>query len=60
MRHNASLTELRRRGAWPAVRKELIATQADVEQAMIELRDQKTAYLISLAGWLDDWRSARE
>lgn len=52
MRHNASLTELRRRGAWPAVRKELIATQADVEQAMIELRDQKMAHLISLGGWL--------
>jgi len=51
-RHSASLTELGRRGAWPAVRKELIATQADVEQAMIELRDQKMANLISLGGWL--------
>src|SRR5437667_4485499 len=51
-RHSASLTELGRRGAWPAVRKELIATQADVEQAMIELRDQKMAHLISLGGWL--------
>ena len=52
MRHSASLTELARRGAWPAVRKELIATQADVEQAMFELRDQKMAHLISLGGWL--------
>src|SRR5437588_7730475 len=52
MRHSASLTELGRRGTWPAVRKELIATQADVEQAMIELRDQKMAHLISLGGWL--------
>jgi hypothetical protein len=51
-RHSASLTELARRGDWPAVRKELIATQADVEQAMIELRDQKMAHLISLGGWL--------
>jgi hypothetical protein len=52
MRHSASLTELGRHGDWPAVRQELIATQADVEQAMIELRDQKMAHLISLGGWL--------
>jgi hypothetical protein len=51
-RHSASLTELARRGDWPAVRKELIAIQADVEQAMVELRDQKMAHLISLGGWL--------
>ena len=52
IRHSASLTELGHRGAWQAVRKELIATQADVEQAMIELHDQKMAHLISLGGWL--------
>ena len=52
MRHSASLTELGRRGQWPQVRRELIATQADVEQAMIELRDEKMAHLISLGGWL--------
>jgi hypothetical protein len=52
MRHSASLTELGRRGDWAAVRDELIATQADVEQAMIELRDEKLAHLISLGGWL--------
>jgi hypothetical protein len=51
-RHSASLTELGRRGDWTAVRKELIATQADVEQAMSELRDEKMAHLISLGGWL--------
>src|SRR5213079_789150 len=51
-RHSASLTELARRSDWPAVRKELIATQADVEQALIELHDQKMAHLISLGGWL--------
>jgi hypothetical protein len=51
-RHSASLTELARHGDWPAVRKELIATQVDVEQAMVELRDQKMAHLISLGGWL--------
>jgi hypothetical protein len=52
MRHSASLTELGRRGDWTAVRRELIATQEDVEQAMTALRDQKMAHLISLGGWL--------
>jgi hypothetical protein len=52
MRHSASLTELGKKGDWPAVRKELIATQQDVEQAMTDLRDQKMAHLIGLGGWL--------
>lgn len=52
MKHSASLTELAKTGQWPAVRKELVATQSDVEQAMIDLRDQKMAHLISLGGWL--------
>jgi hypothetical protein len=52
MRHSASLTELGKQGDWPAVRRELISTQQDVEQAMSELRDQKMAHLISLGGWL--------
>ena len=52
MRHSASLTELGKKGDWPAVRKELISTQQDVEEAMTELRDQKMAHLIGLGGWL--------
>ena len=52
MRHSASLTELAKKGEWPAVRQELISTQEDVEQAMTDLRDQKMAHLISLGGWL--------
>jgi hypothetical protein len=52
MRHSASLTELGKKGEWDAVRKELLSTQEDVEQAMTELRDQKMAHLISLGGWL--------
>jgi hypothetical protein len=52
MRHSASLTDLGKRGDWSAVRRELIATQDDVEQAMSALRDQKMAHLISLGGWL--------
>ena len=52
MRHSASLTELGRRGEWPRMRQELITTQTDVEAAMINLRDEKMAHLISLGGWL--------
>jgi hypothetical protein len=52
MRHSASLTELGQRGEWPRMRQELITTQTDVEQAMLELRDEKVAHLISLGGWL--------
>jgi hypothetical protein len=52
MRHSASLTELGGRGEWPRMRQELITTQTDVEQAMLELRDEKMAHLISLGGWL--------
>jgi len=52
MRHSASLTEMGKKGDWDAVRRELISTQQDVEQAMTELRDQKMAHLISLGGWL--------
>lgn len=51
-RHSASLSELAKQGNWSAVRNELTATQKDVEQAMIELRDQKIAHLTSLGGWL--------
>lgn len=51
-RHSASLTDLGTRGEWPRMRQELITTQSDVEAAMIELRDEKMAHLISLGGWL--------
>ncbi len=52
MRHSASLTELGKKGDWVAVRQELLATQEEVEQAMVDLRDQRMAHLISLGGWL--------
>jgi hypothetical protein len=51
-RHSASLTERGHGGDWAGARQELIATQQDVEQALIELRDQNIAHLISLGGWL--------
>ena len=43
-RHSASLTELGRRGDWMAVGRKLIATQADSEQATIELRIKNGAF----------------
>jgi hypothetical protein len=52
IRHSASLTELGKRGDWPAMRKELNETQGDVEKAMIEMKDQKLAHLVSLGGWM--------
>ena len=52
IRHSASLTELGRAGKWKEVRRELIATQEDVERALVDLHDQKMAHLISLGGWL--------
>ncbi len=60
MRHSASLTELGKKGDWLAVRRELISTQQDVEQAMGALRDQKMAHLISLGGWLRGLEIASE
>jgi len=41
MRHSASLTEHGKRGDWSAVRRELIATQDDVERAMTALRTKR-------------------
>lgn len=52
IRHSASLTELGKRGDWPAMRRELDQTQSDVEAAMTEMKDQKLAHLVSLGGWL--------
>ena len=51
-RHSASLTDKGKRGDWAGVRLELIATQSGVEQALISLRDEKMAHLISLGGWV--------
>lgn len=52
MRHSASLTELGKRGDWPAMRRELNETQADVEKFMTEMKDEKLAHLVGLGGWL--------
>lgn len=50
--HANSLLDLGKHGDWAALKLELIKTQADVEEAMIELRDEEMAHLVSLGGWL--------
>jgi hypothetical protein len=50
--HANSLLELGMRGDWAELKLELIKTQAGVEEAMIELRDEEMAHMISLGGWL--------
>lgn len=51
-RHAASLLENARQNNMEALKKELTATQRDVETDLIHLRDVDLAHLISLGGWI--------
>lgn len=51
-RHSKELLELAKRSDWAALRKELIVTQKDVENAMLDLRDEEMAHILSLGGWI--------
>ncbi len=51
-KHAKSLLEGSLLGDWSGLRKELAATQADVEAEMLLLRDSEIAHLISLGGWI--------
>jgi len=51
-RHAASLLENARENNVEALKKELTATQRDVETDLIHLRDVDLAHLISLGGWI--------
>jgi hypothetical protein len=51
-RHSKELLELAKRSDWAALRKELIVTQRDVENAMLDLRDEEMAHILSLGGWI--------
>ena len=53
-----SLFELSDRGDWQGLREELNATQEDVEDSMLELKDGEMADLISLGGWLRGFQLA--
>lgn len=52
IRHTKSLVELSLSGDWDRLKKELAATQLDVEAELVLLRDVHIANLISLGGWL--------
>jgi hypothetical protein len=51
-RHSKELLELAKRSDWAGLRKELIVTQRDVENAMLDLRDEEMAHILSLGGWI--------
>jgi hypothetical protein len=51
-RHCQRLLEAAKQGAWEQLRKELVLTQQDVENAMLALRDEQVAHLVSLGGWI--------
>jgi hypothetical protein len=53
-----SLLDLSDKGDWQGMREELIRTQADVEKAMLDLRDEHMAHMISLGGWLRGFQIA--
>ncbi|WP_265594334.1 hypothetical protein [Haloferula sp. BvORR071] len=51
-RHAASLLESAHKKDVPTLKKELAATQKDVELELVSLRDPDVAHLISLGGWI--------
>jgi hypothetical protein len=51
-RRSKSILEKSSRGDWIGMRQELINTQGDVEDAMMELRDEEVAHLVSFGGWM--------
>jgi hypothetical protein len=51
-KRSKSLLEYSDKGDWLGMRQELVKTQEDVEQSMMELRDEEMAHMISLGGWL--------
>jgi hypothetical protein len=53
-----SLFELSDRDDWQGLREELNATQEDVEDSMLGLKDGEMADLISLGGWLRGFQLA--
>ncbi len=48
----SSIIEAADKKDWPRIRVELDGASQDVKQAMIELKDEQLAQLVSLGGWL--------
>jgi hypothetical protein len=51
-KHSRSILEKAARSQWSAVKQELVRTQAEVESALMGLKDEEVAHLIALGGWL--------
>jgi len=51
-KRSKSLFELSGVGNWAGMREELVRTQSDVEESMMELHDEEMAHMVSLGGWL--------
>ncbi len=51
-RHSKSILEKGAAKDWPGIRAELVATQRDVEKAMMALKDEEIAHLVALGGWV--------
>jgi len=51
-KHSRSILEKAARQQWSDIKQELVRTQADVEAAMLALKDEEIAHLVALGGWL--------
>lgn len=51
-KHSRSILEKAARSQWGDIKQELIRTQAEVESAMLGLKDEEIAHLVALGGWL--------
>ena len=51
-KHSRSILEKAARSQWDDIRGELVRTQADVEAALLGLKDEEIAHLVALGGWL--------
>jgi hypothetical protein len=51
-KHSRSILEKAAKQNWDGVKKELVRAQADVEAAMLGLKDEELAHLVALGGWL--------
>lgn len=51
-KHSRSILEKAAREQWGDIKQELVRTQADVEAAMLGLKDEEIAHLVALGGWL--------
>lgn len=51
-KHSRSILEKAAKKDWSDVKKELVRAQAEVEAAMMQLKDEEIAHLVALGGWL--------